>query len=135
MDNITVYSSIAGAGKTTLANELSLSTDVEIVSLDPQDGGCIDNAKSAQNSVLDCAPYLEFAEEAAKYSKKLIYILRPVSFKLPRNPVIYVKILMDEVAKLKSINSDLEIEFMLSKVDKWSGDVKEIASEVIKSTQ
>lgn len=114
--NIAIYSDRAGVGKSSLAEALSATEKLSLVRLDPQDGGSLANANGVDNSVLDCAPYLEYAEAAVKVSNKMIYIFSSNKHCLEVNHLMRVA---DNFKHLKLINPNLEIEIRLSTFDKW----------------
>ncbi|MUK37484.1 hypothetical protein GNP82_07970 [Aliivibrio fischeri] len=105
--NTAIYSLNGGVGKTTLANRLASVNQRPLVSLDTQDGGSIDLAKSApDNAILDCAPKREHGISVVESTDHLIFILKDVNI---INVEHYFFIVRDELLVLKTINPNLSV--------------------------
>ena len=127
--NVTIYSDSAGAGRTTFAKKYAIENGLQFVSLDHQDGGHIDNIQCAVNSVFDCEPYFNFAVKCAKSSDFLIYILREKEFS--QYPQKYISHLLENVEQLSELNPNLEIKFILSELDVWPQNIRELTKELV----
>lgn len=131
--NIMIYAPAVVSGKEAFSKAFARSQGLSFVSLDHQDGGRLESAYTAVDSVFDCEPYFEQAIAVAPYSNKMIYVLSPKNFVSAASPSVAkcIQFLADEVAQLKAINPDLSISFVLSDSDVWPDDLKQLLSDLV----
>lgn len=127
---IAIYSLGAGTGKSTLAAKLSKKFNLDLISLDHQDNGCIENASKADdNSILDCPPYQEFALAALKHSDQMIYMLK--SQVDDRDLLHYLKSVLEELTIFKGSNENLNVYIEFDNNHAWTETNKEIANQLL----